>query len=93
MAAERRTPCMDDDCKELKSYFSRLLQVLAQIDFKGVLDEFADFAHVVGEPFELESGDFWDGFQEESFARVGSYFAVFAKVLVRAFKLINREEA
>ena len=93
MSTERGTSRVDYYSKEFKRYFSWLLQVFAQINFQGVLNEFSDFSHAVGKPFELESGHFWYGFQLESLTCVGSYFAMLAKVLVCAFKFIYCEKA
>ena len=63
--------------------------MFAEVKFERVLYEFADFAHGVGEAFELEGGDLWDGIELEPFAGVGADFAVFAEVLVGTFKFID----
>lgn len=81
------------DCKKFKSYFSRVFQILSQVNFQGILNELSDFSHVVGESFELESSYFGYGFQNESLAGVGTYFAMLTKVFVCAFKLIYCKKA
>ena len=63
--------------------------MFAEVKFKGVLYEFANFAHGIGEAFELEGGDLRDGIEQEPFAGVGADFAVFAEVLVGTFKLVD----
>lgn len=63
--------------------------MFAEVKFKGVLNKFTNFAHGVGEAFELEGGDLWYGIEQEPFAGVGADFAVFAEVLVGTFKFID----
>ncbi len=84
---------MDHDGVKLHYSFMRLLQVLSQVDGEGKLDELSDFPHGVGKALELEGGHLRNGLKEESFARVGEYFAVFAEILIVALEFVDGEEA
>jgi hypothetical protein len=71
----------------------RRFQKFAEINSQGVLYEFAYFPHGVGESLQLKGCDSGDGFEKESFTRVGTHFAVFAEILIISLELIDCEKA
>lgn len=66
--------------------------MLAHVQLKGVGEGLSDFAHGVGETFELKSGNLRNCVEVETFACIGADLAVVAEVLVTALELVDCKE-